>query len=108
HKYQSYQGLPARGEPMAGLYKEHFNVSLNPTNALLPLMGRKEAIRHVSMALLNGGDGVLIPNPGYPTYQSVTNLVGAKPVFYELDEANNWFPEFKALEKQDLSNVKLM
>jgi LL-diaminopimelate aminotransferase len=71
-------------------------------------MGSKEGIMHISMAFLNEGDGVLIPNPGYPTYQSVTNLVGAKPVFYELDEANNWFPDFKALEKQDLSKVKLM
>jgi LL-diaminopimelate aminotransferase len=108
HKYQSYQGLPALREAMAGFYKEHFNVSLNPTNEILPLMGSKEGIMHISMAFLNEGDGVLIPNPGYPTYQSVTNLVGAKPVFYELDEANNWFPDFKALEKQDLSNVKLM
>jgi LL-diaminopimelate aminotransferase len=108
HKYQSYQGLPALREAMAGFYKEHFNVSLNPTNEILPLMGSKEGIMHISMAFLNEGDGVLIPNPGYPTYQSVTNLVGAKPVFYELDEANNWFPDFKALEKQDLSKVKLM
>lgn len=108
HKYQSYQGLPALREAMAGFYKEHFNVSLNPTNEILPLMGSKEGIMHISLAFLNEGDGVLIPNPGYPTYQSVTNLVGAKPVFYELDEANNWFPDFKALEKQDLSKVKLM
>lgn len=108
HKYQSYQGLPALREAMAGFYKEHFNVSLNPTNEILPLMGSKEGIMHISLAFLNEGDGVLIPNPGYPTYQSVTNLVGATSVFYELDETNNWFPDFKALEKQDLSNVKLM
>lgn len=108
HKYQSYQGLPALRDAMAGFYKEHFNVSLNPVNEILPLMGSKEGIMHISMAFLNEGDGVLIPNPGYPTYQSVTNLVGAKAVFYELDEANNWFPDFEAIEKQDLSNVKLM
>lgn len=108
HKYQSYQGLPALREAMAGFYKEHFNVSLNPTNEILPLMGSKEGIMHISLAFLNEDDGVLIPNPGYPTYQSVTNLVGATSVFYELDETNNWFPDFKALEKQDLSNVKLM
>lgn len=108
HKYQSYQGLPALREGMAGFYKEHFGVSLNPVNEILPLMGSKEGIMHISMAFLNEGDGVLIPNPGYPTYQSVTNLVGAKAIFYELDEANNWFPDFEALEKQDLSQVKLM
>ncbi|WP_100614315.1 pyridoxal phosphate-dependent aminotransferase [Confluentibacter citreus] len=108
HKYQSYQGLPALREGMAGFYKEHFNVSLNPNTEILPLMGSKEGIMHISMAFLNEGDGVLIPNPGYPTYQSVSNLVGAKTVLYELDEANHWFPDFKAIEKNDLSKVKLM
>ncbi|PKQ46469.1 pyridoxal phosphate-dependent aminotransferase [Confluentibacter flavum] len=108
HKYQSYQGLPALREAMAGFYKEHFNVSLSQTTEILPLMGSKEGIMHISMAFLNKGDGVLIPNPGYPTYQSVTNLVEAKAMFYELDETNNWFPDFKAIEKQDLSKVKLM
>jgi aspartate/methionine/tyrosine aminotransferase len=71
-------------------------------------MGSKEGIMHISMAYLNEGDAVLIPNPGYPTYESVTKLVGAKPVFYELDEANNWAPDLKALSKMDLSKVKLM
>lgn len=108
HKYQSYQGLPALREGMAGFYKAHFNVSLHPNTEILPLMGSKEGIMHISMAFLNEGDGVLIPNPGYPTYQSVTNLVGAEAVFYELDEANNWFPDFEAIERQDLSKVKLM
>jgi len=108
HQYQSYQGLPALREGMAKFYKEHYNVSLSPTTEILPLMGSKEGIMHISMAFLNEGDGVLIPNPGYPTYQSVTNLVGAKTVLYELDEANHWFPDFKAIEKNDLSNVKLM
>lgn len=108
HQYQSYQGLPALREGMAKFYKEHYNVSLSPTTEILPLMGSKEGIMHISMAFLNEGDGVLIPNPGYPTYQSVSNLVGAKTVLYELDEANHWFPDFKAIEKQDLSKVKLM
>jgi len=108
HKYQSYQGLPELREAMAGFYKEHFNVNLSPSTEVLPLMGSKEGIMHISMAYLNEGDEVLIPNPGYPTYQSVTNLVGAVPVFYELDEANNWLPDFKALEKLDLSKVKIM
>ena len=108
HKYQSYQGLPELREAMAEFYAKHFYVHLSPTTEILPLMGSKEGIMHISMAYLNEGDAVLIPNPGYPTYQSVTKLVGAKPLFYELDEANNWLPDIEALEQLDLSNVKLM
>ena len=108
HKYQSYQGLPELRDAIAGFYKEHFNVPLSPNTEVLPLMGSKEGIMHISMAYLNEGDQVLIPNPGYPTYQSVTKLVGAEAVFYELDEANNWMPDLKALEEKDLSKVKLM
>ncbi|ALJ04944.1 aminotransferase [Pseudalgibacter alginicilyticus] len=108
HKYQSYQGLPELREAMATFYKEHFKVSLSPATDILPLMGSKEGIMHISMAYLNEGDQVLIPNPGYPTYQSVTRLVGAEPILYELDEANNWEPDLNTLEKLDLSKVKLM
>ncbi|WP_242130620.1 pyridoxal phosphate-dependent aminotransferase [Aestuariivivens marinum] len=108
HKYQSYQGLPELREAMATFYKEHYNVSLSPKSDILPLIGSKEGIMHISMAYLNQGDAVLIPNPGYPTYQSVTKLMQATPVFYELDERNNWQPDIKALEQKDLSKVKLM
>ncbi|MDO6760733.1 aminotransferase class I/II-fold pyridoxal phosphate-dependent enzyme [Tamlana sp. 2_MG-2023] len=108
HKYQSYQGLPELREAMAHFYKTQFSVTLDPANEILPLMGSKEGIMHISMAYLNEGDEVLIPNPGYPTYQSVTNLVGAKGVLYNLDAENNWMPDFEALEKLDLSKVKLM
>ena len=108
HKYQSYQGLPELREAIVGFYKEHFSVNLSPNTEVMPLMGSKEGIMHISMAYLNEGDEVLIPNPGYPTYQSVTKLVGAKPVFYNLDEANNWLPDLKTLEQSDLSRVKLM
>jgi len=108
HKYQSYQGLPELREAMAGFYREQFQVHLSPMTEILPLMGSKEGIMHISMAYLNEGDEVLIPNPGYPTYKSVTKLLGAKPVFYELDEANNWMPDITALEKLDLSKTKLM
>ncbi|WP_299557021.1 aminotransferase class I/II-fold pyridoxal phosphate-dependent enzyme [Seonamhaeicola sp.] len=108
HKYQSYQGLPELREAMASFYKEHFSVSLSPTTEILPLIGSKEGIMHISMAYLNKGDEVLIPNPGYPTYQSVTRLVEAKPVFYKLDASNNWMPDIDALEQLDLSKVKLM
>lgn len=108
HKYQSYQGLPELREAMAAFYKTQFGVSVNATNEILPLMGSKEGIMHISMAYLNAGDEVLIPNPGYPTYQSVTKLVGAKIVTYDLDASNNWMPNIEALEQQDLSKVKLM
>ena len=108
HKYQSYQGLPELRDAIAKFYKTHFSVNVSPGTEILPLMGSKEGIMHISMAYLNEGDEVLIPNPGYPTYQSVTKLVGAKGVLYNLDEANNWMPDFKALEKSDLSKVKLM
>jgi len=108
HEYQSYQGLPELREAMAAFYRTHFGVSFNPANEILPLMGSKEGIMHISMAFLNEGDKVLIPNPGYPTYTSATKLVGAEPVFYNLSEANNWEPDFEALEAQDLSDVKLM
>ncbi|WP_136481679.1 pyridoxal phosphate-dependent aminotransferase [Cognatitamlana onchidii] len=108
HKYQSYQGLPELREAMASFYKAHFSVNLSAHTEVLPLMGSKEGIMHISMAYLNEGDEVLIPNPGYPTYQSVTKLVGAKGVLYNLDEKNNWLPDFDALEKQDLTKVKLM
>jgi LL-diaminopimelate aminotransferase len=108
HEYQSYQGLPELREAMAAFYKEHFEVSLNPANEILPLMGSKEGIMHISMAFLNEGDKVLIPNPGYPTYTSATKLVGAEPVFYNLSEANDWEPDFETLEASDLSGVKIM
>lgn len=108
HKYQSYQGLPQLREAMADFYREHFGVSLSPLTEVLPLMGSKEGIMHISMAFLNEGDEVLIPNPGYPTYESVTKLVGAKPVFYDLVAGNDWCPNLLALGDMDLSKVKLM
>ncbi|MGJ5641908.1 pyridoxal phosphate-dependent aminotransferase [Formosa sp. S-31] len=108
HMYQSYQGLPELREAMGQFYKTQFNVDLNPASEILPLMGSKEGIMHISMAFLNPGDEVLIPNPGYPTYASVTSLVEAKAVTYNLSEANNWLPDLDALEQTDLSKVKLM
>jgi len=108
HKYQSYQGLPAFRQAVADFYQKNYHVVVNPENEILPLMGSKEGILHISMAFLNKGDQVLIPNPGYPTYTSVTNLVEAVPVFYDLISENNWEPNFKQLEQQDLSTVKLM
>lgn len=108
HKYQIYQGTPELRQAIADYYQTFFGVSLNPDNEVLPLMGSKEGIMHVSMAFLNEGDGVLIPNPGYPTYASVTELVGARAVPYTLSATTDWLPDLEALEQQDLSNVKLM
>lgn len=108
HQYQSYQGIPEFREGIANFYRTNFKVLLNPANEILPLMGSKEGIMHISMAFLNAGDKVLIPNPGYPTYESVTRLLEAEPVFYDLRQETNWLPNFEEIEKQDLSNVKIM
>ena len=108
HGYQNYQGIPELRHAMAEFYQNHYHVSLQEENEILPLMGSKEGIFHISMAFLNPEDDVLIPNPGYPTYASVTKLVQARPIYYNLTEANNWFPDLKALEKKDLKKVKLM
>lgn len=108
HSYQSYQGLPELKKGISNFYKTHFKVTLNPQTEVLPLMGSKEGIMHISMAFLNKGDHVLVPNPGYPTYSSVTKLLEAKPIYYNLKATHNWLPDFKALEQLDLSNVKLM
>ncbi|MGB5436592.1 MAG: aminotransferase class I/II-fold pyridoxal phosphate-dependent enzyme [Maribacter sp.] len=108
HQYQSYQGLPDLRDAIADFYKAKFGVVVDPNSQILPLMGSKEGIMHISMAFLNVGDGVLIPNPGYPTYTSVTKLVGATPILYDLHEESGWFPDLEALQQQDLSKVKLM
>ncbi|MCL4159730.1 UNVERIFIED_CONTAM: hypothetical protein GTU68_032125 [Idotea baltica] len=108
HQYQSYQGLPELRNAIAYFYQNKFEVIADPANEILPLMGSKEGIMHISLAFLNAGDEVFIPNPGYPTYTSVTNLVGAVPKYYDLKEANGWFPDLEMLQKEDLSKVKLM
>ena len=108
HKYQSYQGLPEFRKAVADFYKNKYNVEVSSDHEILPLMGSKEGILHISMAFLNKGDKVLIPNPGYPTYTSVTNLVEANPIFYELTSENNWEPDFEKLEKEDVSDIKMM
>lgn len=106
HGYQSYQGIPELRISMADFYLKEYGVELNPQKEILPLMGSKEGILHISMCFLNPGDQVLIPNPGYPTYSSVTNLVEAEPVYYSLKETGE--PDWEALEAIDLTRVKLM
>ena len=108
HMYQSYQGLPELRQAMADFYQRNYTVDLDPNHEVLPLMGSKEGIMHISMAFLNKGDEVLIPNPGYPTYSSVTQLVEAKPVFYNLTQDNGWQPDFEALEQLDTHKIKIM
>lgn len=108
HGYQSYVGIPELRLAFADFYKREYGVTLNPKTEIQPLIGSKEGILYISMAFLNPGDGVLVPDPGYPTYTSVSRLIGAEIIPYGLDENNSWQPDFKALEKMDLSNVKLM
>ena len=108
HQYQSYQGLPELREAMVDFYKDRFGVTLDARSEVLPLIGSKEGIMHISLAFLNPGDGVLVPNPGYPTYASVTKLIGAELRSYDLLEENGWLPDIAAIEQNDLSNVKLM
>lgn len=107
HAYQPYTGIPELRKAYAGWYKRFFNVDLS-VDEVLPLIGSKEGILHISMTFLNVGDGVLVPNPGYPTYRSVSNLLRAKVIEYDLLEDDGWYPDFDALEKMDLSGVKLM
>ncbi len=108
HGYQSHIGIPEFRKAVADWYKRIYDVDLNQANEIQPLMGSKEGILHISLAFLNPGDKVLVPNPGYPTYSSVSKLVGAQIQTYDLDENNNWQPDFDALEKMDLSETKLM
>jgi LL-diaminopimelate aminotransferase len=108
HGYQSYNGIPALRKAFAEWYKKYFHVDLDPENEILLLMGSKEGIMHISMAFVNPGDEVLVPDPGYPTYSSVTNLVGGIVRKYNLVKEKGWFPDIESLEQSDLSKVKLM
>ena len=115
HGYQPYTGIPALREGLAEWYAKWYGVRLDPETEIQPLIGSKEGILHISMAFLNPGDGVLTPNPGYPTYTSVSKLVGTDIVSFRLDEKNGWFPDFNELEllleerrKAGKSSVKLM
>jgi len=108
HGYQSYIGIPDLRKAFAAWYKKYFRVELDPDSEILPLMGSKEGIMHISMAFVNQRDDVLIPDPGYPTYSSVTNLIGGNIKYYDLDEKQGWMPDLDKLEASDLSRTKLM
>lgn len=107
-KYQSYTGIAPFRAAFGKWYQRHFDVSLDPSSEILPLIGSKEGIMHISMAFLNPGDEVLVPNPGYPAYSAVTKLAGGVVKNYDLSVENNWQPDFDALAQMDLSKVKIM
>ncbi len=108
HGYQSYVGIPELRAAFSSWYATHFDVQLDAATEVLPLIGSKEGIMHISMTFLEAGDEVLIPNPGYPAYRAVANLTGASIREYKLSEENGWLPDLKALAKEDLSKVKIM
>lgn len=108
HGYQPTMGTPELRKAMSQWYKRWFDVDLNPDNEIQPLIGSKEGILHVTLAFVNPGDKVLVPNPGYPTYTSLSKLLGAQVVNYNLRPENDWQPDFEELESMDLSGVKLL
>jgi len=108
HGYQPTMGIPELRKAMASFYKRWYDVDLDPASEIQPLIGSKEGILHVTLALCNPGDKVLVPNPGYPTYTSLSKILGQEIVNYDLMESNGWQPDFEQLESMDLSGVKLM
>lgn len=108
HSYQPHVGLPELREAFAKWYRKWYGVTLDPATEILPLIGSKEGVTHISLAFLNPGDKALVPNPGYPTYSSITGMAGGEPLYYDLLEENDWQPDFDAIEKMPLDGVKLM
>ncbi len=108
HGYQPTIGIPELRKAMADFYKRWYGVELDPASEVQPLIGSKEGILHATLAFVNPGDTVLVPNPGYPTYTSLSKLLGAEVVNYDLTEEGGWQPDFEQLEAMDLSRVKLM
>lgn len=108
HAYQPYKGIQELRNSFCSWYDRTFRVEIDPDTELLPLMGSKEGIMHISNAFLNPGDEVLVPNPGYPTYSSVAKLLGAKVRYYDLSDEHSWYPNLEALGQEDMSRVKIM
>lgn len=108
HGYQPYVGPVELRQAYADWYRRWYGVELNPANEIQPLIGSKEGILHITLAFVNPGDGVLVPNPGYPTYTSVSRLAGAEIFTYNLKEENAWYPDFDELESMPLDRIKLM
>ena len=108
HQYQSYKGIPEFRKAISTWYKNHYTVTLDPEKEILPLIGSKEGIMHISLAFLNKGDQVLVPNPGYPTYASASKIVEADIIHYDLSPETNWLPNLASIEQNNLSKVKIM
>ena len=108
HGYQGYKGIDELRNAYSNWYQKYFNVLLQPDNEILPLMGSKEGIMHISLAFLEKGSQVLIPNPGYPAYASAAKMAEAELVYYDLMESGNWLPNIQELDKLDLSRLKIM
>lgn len=108
HGYQPYRGISELREAISGWYMKYFDIDLDPLSQVLPLIGSKEGIIHISMAYLNRGDAVLIPDPGYPAYAAAAGLCGARSVYYELDSDNGWLPDLENIEGKDIQGIKLM
>jgi LL-diaminopimelate aminotransferase len=108
HQYQPYKGIAQLTNAFSSWYKNHFNVTIDPQNEILPLIGSKEGVMHICMTFLNEGDEVLVPNPGYPAYSMNATIAGAKVKYFDLEEKLNWLPDLDKLEQQDLSKVKIM
>lgn len=108
HGYQTHIGIPELRDAFASWYSRWYGVKLNAASEVQPLIGSKEGVTHISLAFLNPGDKVLVPNPGYPTYSSISRMAGGEVVYYDLLEDNDWQPDFEALESMPLDNVKLM
>ena len=108
HGYMPYVGIPQLREAFASWYRKWYGVQLDAAKEIQPLIGSKEGILHVTLAFVNPGEQVLVPNPGYPTYTSLSKILGAELVYYDLKEENGWMPDFEELEAMDMSRVKLM
>lgn len=108
HKYQSYNGIKKYRDEISNFYHSYFDVQLDSEHEIIPLIGSKEGIFHISMSFLEKNDKVLVPNPGYPTYSSISNLLGNEIIYYDLTEKNNWLPNIEELNNLDLSDVKIM
>jgi aspartate/methionine/tyrosine aminotransferase len=108
HSYQPYRGIRELRESFGEWYKNRYNVSYDPESEILPLLGSKEGVMHISMAFLNRGDGVLVPDPGYPAYAAAARLCSARCIYYDLTAENGWMPDLEYIEKTGIEGVKMM
>ncbi len=108
HGYQPYRGIDELRSAISGWYFQHYNVKTDPASQVLPLIGSKEGIMHISMAYLNSGDAVLVPDTGYPAYAAAAGICGARCIYYDLNDENNWMPDLERLESKDLTGIKIM